>query len=210
MKKIEYTGYNSFSGGMKSNITPVSNSMLPTVVNGFKFLKGECNPCVALNDPRNYSCPFSINTGNGDNVSSIWDLLWKQTDGSYNSGSYNSGSSNSDKANTDSSPQTVNSYDVFLDKSKFPLLNELKDEVLLGSSFVNVNWKQLRDSVSIKTPDSGSSDKKKDKSSSSSKDKSTSGSSGSGSSGSNVPKFITNDSLYEDKNPYGTRPTNMY
>jgi hypothetical protein len=204
MQKIEYTGYNSVSGGMKSNITPVSNSMLPKVVNGFKFLKGECNPCVALNDPRNYSCPFSINTGNGDNVSSIWDLLWKQTDGSYNSGSYNSGSSNSDKANTDSSPQTVNSYDVFLDKSKFPLLNELKDEVLLGSSFVNVNWKQLRDSVSIKTPDSGS-DKKKDKSSSSSKDKSSSGSSGS-----NVPKFITNDSLYEDKNPYGTRPTNMY
>ena len=83
---------------------------------------------------------------------------------------------------------------------------------MLGSSFVNVNWKQMRDSVSIKTPDSGSgsSDKKKDKSSSSSKDKSTSGSSGSGSSGSNVPKFITNDSLYEDKNPYGTRPTNMY
>ena len=212
MQKIEYTGYNSVSGGMKSNITPVSNSMLPTVVNGFKFLKEECNPCVALNDPHNYSCPFSINTGNGDKVSSIWDMLWKQTDGSYNSGSYTSGSSNSDKANTDSSPQNVNSYDVFLDKSKFPLLNELKDEVMLGSSFVNVNWKQMRDSVSIKTPDSGSgsSDKKKDKSSSSSKDKSTSGSSGSGSSGSNVPKFITNDSLYEDKNPYGTRPTNMY
>ena len=215
MKKIEYTGYNSVSGGMKSTITPVSNSMLPTIVNGFKFLNGECNPCVALNDPHNYSCPFSINTGNGDNVSSIWDMLWKKTvDGSYNSGSYNSESSNSDKANTDSSPQTVNSYDVFLDKSKFPLLNELKDEVLLGSSFVNVNWKQLRDSVSIKTPDSGS-DKKKDTSSSGSSGSSGSygsyGSSGSsGSSGSNVPKFITNDSLYEDKNPYGTRPTNMY
>ena len=216
MQKIEYTGYNSVSGGMKSTVTPVSNSELPKVVNGFKFLKEECNPCVALQDPPNYSCPFSINTGNGYNVSSIWDMLWKKTgDGKYgastdaainsgtaNSGTAKSGSSNSGGANTDSSPQNVMSYDVFLDKSKFPLLNGLKDEVMRGSSYVNVDWKQLRDSVSIKTPDS--------RSLGSSGSMGSSGSSGSSDSGSNVPKIITNDSLFEDKNPYETRPTNMY
>ena len=223
MQKIEYTGYNSVSGGMTSTVTPVSNSELPKVVNGFKFLKEECNPCVALQDPPNYSCPFSINTGNGYNVSSIWDMLWKKTgDGKYgastdaainsgtaNSGTAKSGSSNSGGANTDSSPQNVMSYDVFLDKSKFPLLNGLKDEVMRGSSYVNVDWKQLRDSVSIKTPDSGSLG-----SSGSSGSPGSPGSMGSpgslGSSGSNVPKIITNDSLFEDKNPYETRPTNMY
>jgi len=212
MEKIEYTGYNSVSGGMKSIVTPVSNSELPKVVNGFKFLKGDCNPCVALQDPPDYSCPFSINTGNGYNVSSIWDMLWKKTgDGKYgvstdaaintgtaNSGTAKTGSSNSGGANTDSYPQVVNSYGVFLDKSKFPLINELKDEIMLGSKFVNVNWKQLSESVSIKPPDSGS--------------PSPSPSSGSPSpvTGSNVPGIISNKSLFEDKNPYGTRPTNMY
>jgi hypothetical protein len=45
-------------------------------VNGFKFLNGACNPCSPLDNPPNYSCPFSLNTGNGAEVSPIWKLLW--------------------------------------------------------------------------------------------------------------------------------------
>jgi len=39
-------------------------------------LKGPCNPCLALNNPPDYSCAFSLNTGNGNEVSDIWQNLW--------------------------------------------------------------------------------------------------------------------------------------
>jgi hypothetical protein len=48
-------------------------------VNGFNFLDGTCNPCVS-----NYSCPFSLDTGNGTETSPIWSYLWG-LDGSGNS-----------------------------------------------------------------------------------------------------------------------------
>ena len=62
MKKVEYSG---------SNID-VANADLPKLINGFTFLKRECNPCSALQN--SYNCPFSLN---GDNVSSVWSYLWK-------------------------------------------------------------------------------------------------------------------------------------
>jgi hypothetical protein len=52
---------------------PLDYNLLPTLVPGFKFLKGACDPCVALKDTPEYSCPFTI----GKNEPSyIWKVLW--------------------------------------------------------------------------------------------------------------------------------------
>ena len=41
------------------------------------FGKGGCNPCVALDDPPNYSCPFNLDIMNVQpGVSSVWQHLW--------------------------------------------------------------------------------------------------------------------------------------
>ena len=38
---------------------------------------GKCNPCVALNDPPDYSCPFNLDImGVKPGVSSVWSKLW--------------------------------------------------------------------------------------------------------------------------------------
>lgn len=76
MQKKVYNGYNGIYGNMDETITTLKNSDLPKEITGFAFLKEECNPCVALNSPPDYSCPFSINTGNGPQVSDIWKMLW--------------------------------------------------------------------------------------------------------------------------------------
>ena len=131
MQKVEYTGYNRIYGNMNSTVTPVNNSDLPTVVNGFNFLGSACNPCVALSDPANYSCPFSLNTGNGSDVSPVWQKLWKvNADGSPFT---ESGSSSTLK------PDVISST---FNKNDFPLLNQLKDELLKSASMIDVSFKK--------------------------------------------------------------------
>jgi hypothetical protein len=110
MEKITNVGYDGINGSMIQNIAPVSDADIPNLVPGFKFLKGECNPCGALDDPANYSCPFSLNVGDGGEVSTIWKNLWGLQ------GSSASGSSN---------------------KKQFPLLNELKNELNKASAVLN-------------------------------------------------------------------------
>ena len=110
MEKITNVGYDGINGSMIQNIAPVSDADIPKLVPGFKFLKGECNPCGALDDPANYSCPFSLNVGDGGEVSTIWKNLWGLQ------GSSASGSSN---------------------KKQFPLLNELKNELNKASAVLN-------------------------------------------------------------------------
>lgn len=44
---------------------------------GSTFSKGGCNPCVALNDPPDYSCPFKLDIMSVQpGVSSVWARLW--------------------------------------------------------------------------------------------------------------------------------------
>jgi hypothetical protein len=76
MQKIVYTGYDGINGSLSSQVTTVKNSDIPKVLNGFKFLNSECNPCSAVSDPADYSCPFSLNVGNGTQVSDVWQQLW--------------------------------------------------------------------------------------------------------------------------------------
>ena len=76
LEKVVYNGYDSISGAMNKKVTNVEYGDIPGLVNGFKFLNGPCNPCLPLDNPPEYSCPFSLNTGNGAEVSPIWKLLW--------------------------------------------------------------------------------------------------------------------------------------
>jgi hypothetical protein len=44
---------------------------------GSTFPKGGCNPCVALNDPPEYSCPFKLDIINVQpGISDVWAQLW--------------------------------------------------------------------------------------------------------------------------------------
>lgn len=52
---------------------PVNIGRLPELIPGFKFVKGVCNPCGALQGVPDYSCPFTL----GDKTTTnIWKRLW--------------------------------------------------------------------------------------------------------------------------------------
>lgn len=155
---------------MNSTVTPVNNSDLPTVVNGFNFLGSACNPCVTLSDPANYSCPFSLNTGNGSDVSPVWQKLWKVN--AYGSPFTESSSSSTLKPDVISS--TFNKID-------FPLLNQLKDELLKSASMIDVSFKKP---PTISSGDSGNRNGKKI----------------SAITGSSVPAIVDNHSLPSNTN----------
>ena len=76
LQKKLYTGYDGLDGHMIENVTTIRDSNIPSVVPGFRFLNKPCNPCAPLNSPPDYSCPFSINVGDGNDVSKIWQMLW--------------------------------------------------------------------------------------------------------------------------------------
>ena len=133
MQKVVYTGYNGVNGSLVSQVTPISNSDIPKEVNGFKFLKSECNPCSAIDDPADYSCPFSLNVGDGPEISDVWQQLW----GLNTSGSLNHGVKKTDAL----SPDTVSPMGDF-NKDNFPILTQLKDELMKGVSYLNVSFKK--------------------------------------------------------------------
>ena len=141
MQKIQYTGYNGIYGNMNSTVTPVKNSDLPTAVNGFKFLESECNPCVALSNPADYSCPFSLNTGNGTQVSPVWQKLWGvDAEGApITDTATATATATGAKKTTDLKPEDIS--DNF-NKTDFPLLNQLKNEIMKSASFINVSFKK--------------------------------------------------------------------
>jgi len=53
---------------------------LQEIIPGFNFINKPCNPCVALKDPPEYSCPFTLNLskeeGSVPTTSKIWKYLW--------------------------------------------------------------------------------------------------------------------------------------
>jgi hypothetical protein len=56
----------------------IQNEDIPNVVQGFSFIDKPCNPCVALQYPRddNNKCAFKLNVKGDDAVSEIWKKLW--------------------------------------------------------------------------------------------------------------------------------------
>lgn len=77
MQKKVYTNMNYWNGYIGEKVTTVVPEDIPKEMPGFSFVKGSCNPCVALNSPGDFSCPFKINVKEkGNDVSDVWKQLW--------------------------------------------------------------------------------------------------------------------------------------
>jgi len=74
MKKTTYQGDNLWNGYKNTKTTNLKNNELPKEIPGFHFIKGPCNPCVALDN--DYSCPFELDTKDTGTVSEVWKSLW--------------------------------------------------------------------------------------------------------------------------------------
>ncbi len=82
----EHSGIAVRSGVRVKTVENLNYTDLPSVIPGFSFLDGPCNPCDALSDDplKKYRCPFVLerNDGNGGYykgikaVSDIWRVLW--------------------------------------------------------------------------------------------------------------------------------------
>jgi hypothetical protein len=59
-------------------ITYLDNNDLENKIPGFKFVNYPCNPCLALKQIPDYTCPFSIKTKNHPTgeISNVWQYLW--------------------------------------------------------------------------------------------------------------------------------------
>ena len=77
LEKITYTGKDGITGLQTKDISEVDYNNLENIIPGFKFTNGPCNPCIALNSPPDYSCPFTLKLKNNDSKkSSVWNYLW--------------------------------------------------------------------------------------------------------------------------------------
>jgi len=76
LERVHNVGNDGITGAQVNQISNVDYYQLPTLVNGFKFIKEPCNPCVALNAPANYTCPFSLDKQGQKQPSFAWETLW--------------------------------------------------------------------------------------------------------------------------------------
>ena len=77
LERIKYTGKGGIFGEQTSTKTNVDYNNLEQIIPGFKFLNGPCNPCGAINENPDYSCPFNIKLKNEPTViSNVWKKLW--------------------------------------------------------------------------------------------------------------------------------------
>ena len=81
LERIQFTGKGGIYGEQTSKITPVDYHNLEKAVPGFTFINGPCNPCGAINENPDYSCPFRLQVKNKPTfVSSVWQTLWNIND----------------------------------------------------------------------------------------------------------------------------------
>lgn len=76
VQKTIYKDYNTWNGFKNIETTNVSNQDIPKEMPGFNFVRGPCNPCVPLNMPPDYSCPFTLNIKGDNSTSQIWKNFW--------------------------------------------------------------------------------------------------------------------------------------
>jgi hypothetical protein len=110
LEKIRYTGLGGIYGEQTSTVTPVDYNKLETIIPGFSFLSGPCNPCGAMNETPDYSCPFKLNVKNKPPfISGVWQYLWNINDNPL---------------------QSIPSFLTdSINPKEFPLLSELQSEL---------------------------------------------------------------------------------
>ena len=110
VEKITYTGKGGIFGEQTKKITNVNYHNLEKIVPGFTFVNGPCNPCGALNESPDYSCPFKLSVKNKPPfISSVWQYLWDVQDNPLVS-----------------QPSFLSEY---INPEEFPLLSELQTEL---------------------------------------------------------------------------------
>ena len=96
--------------GVDGKEESIDYDQLDSTIPGFSFIREKCNPCAALNDPVDYSCPFKLAIpGKRNGVSAIWQYLWG--------------------INTNPSRLTPSSIPDVSNSTEFPLLSGLKQEL---------------------------------------------------------------------------------
>lgn len=110
LERIRYTGKGGIFGEQTQKVTPVDYNNLENIIPGFKFLDKPCNPCVAMAQTPDYSCPFKLKVkGKSPFVSDVWQTLWNINDNPLVS-----------------QPSFLNQY---INPNEFPLLSELQTEL---------------------------------------------------------------------------------
>lgn len=61
LERIKYTGKGGIFGEQTKEVTDVDYNDLESIIPGFSFINGPCNPCGALNEKADYSCRFRLN-----------------------------------------------------------------------------------------------------------------------------------------------------
>ena len=81
LERTTYTGKGGIYGEQTSKVSPVDYTNLESIIPGFIFVNGPCNPCVAMNKTPDYSCPFKLAVKNKPPfISAIWQYLWSIND----------------------------------------------------------------------------------------------------------------------------------
>jgi hypothetical protein len=78
LERITFDGNGSIFGQQIKTSTDIDKCDLEDTIPGFKFInKKKCNPCAALNQTPDYSCPFSLQLKDqSTHVSNVWKYLW--------------------------------------------------------------------------------------------------------------------------------------
>lgn len=110
LERTTYTGKGGIYGEQTSKVSPVDYNDLENIIPGFQFVNGPCNPCGAVNENPDYSCPFKLSVQNNPAfISNVWQYLWGVNDNPLQS--------------------TPTFLSENINPAQFPLLNELQTEL---------------------------------------------------------------------------------
>jgi hypothetical protein len=77
LERIHYTGNEGIYGSQTKIISEEDYNGLENNIPGFKFVNSHCNPCGAVSEKPDYSCPFQLEVkGESKNISDVWKSLW--------------------------------------------------------------------------------------------------------------------------------------
>jgi hypothetical protein len=125
LQRVKYTGNNGILGYHSEDIQNISYKSLPDMIPGFKFIKEKCDPCIALNNPPSYTCPFNLEVKDRPSgVNPIWQYLWGLNPDPLKS-EPSLFESNIDTPTNSKTENNTNNEE----KKQFPLFKEVKPEI---------------------------------------------------------------------------------
>lgn len=81
LERITYTGKGGIFNQQTEKKAPVNYELLESIIPGFKFLSEPCNPCKAMAEVPDYSCPFQLKVKDKSPfISNVWQTLWNIND----------------------------------------------------------------------------------------------------------------------------------